>query len=85
VEWRPTYEHPNRVAIRDKQKAAAASRGVPYIDTYAHMAGKISSGEVTAGDDLSWHVAVGNTHLNVAGEQAVADAVYDAFVALGWD
>ena len=81
----PTYEHPNRVAIRDKQKAAAASRGVPYIDTYAHMAGKISFGEVTAGDDLSWHVAVGNTHLNVAGEQAVADAVYDAFVALGWD
>jgi|GEM_PF-2453799 len=72
-------------AIRTKQRAAALSRGVPYIDTYSHMAAKISSGAVTLGDDLSWHVAVGNTHLNVAGEQAIADAVYDAFVALGWD
>ena len=81
----PTYEHPSRLIIRNQQKAAATSRGVPYIDTYAHMAGKITSGEVTLGDDLSWHVAIKNTHLNLAGEQAVADAVHDAFVALGWD
>jgi len=81
----PSYEHPTRLEIRNKQKAAAASRNVHYIDTYAHMAAKVSSGSVTQGDDLSWHVGVGNTHLNVAGEQAVADAVYDAFVALGWD
>ena len=80
-----TTERTAAKAIRDKQRAAAASRGVPYIDTYAHMADKISSGLVTLGDDLSWHVAVGNTHLNVAGEQAVADAVFDAFVSLGWD
>lgn len=81
----PDAEHPGRAAIRVKQKAAAASRNVPYIDVYAHMATKITSGEVTLGDDLAWHVDVGNTHLNIAGEQAVADAVYDAFVALGWN
>lgn len=81
----PTYEHPSRAAIRNLQRAAATSRGVPYIDTYAHMAAQISSGAVTQGDDLAWHVAEGNTHLNIAGEQAIADAVYGAFVALGWD
>ncbi len=81
----PTVQHNSRKKIRDKQLAAATSRNVPYIDTYAHMAGKITSGEVALGDDLSWHVDLGNTHLNVAGEQAVADAVYDAFVSLGWD
>ena len=81
----PAVEHPTRAALRAKQAAAAASRGVPYVDTYTHMAGRITDGEVVQGDDLAWHVGIGNTHLNVAGEQAVADAVYDAFVALGWD
>ena len=81
----PSVEHPTRAEIRAAQFAAATTRNVPFIDTYEHMAQKITSGAVTQGDDLSWHVAVGNTHLNVAGEQAVADAVYDAFVALGWD
>lgn len=81
----PSAEHPTRAAVRAKQLAAATSRNVPYIDTYAHMAGKITAGSVVQGDDLAWHVDVGNTHLNVAGEQAVADAVYDAFVGLGWD
>ena len=80
----PEQQHPSRSALRDKQRAAANSRNVPYIDTYSHMANKIINGEVVAGDDLSWHVDVGNTHLNVAGEQALADAVHDAFVSLGW-
>ncbi len=81
----PTAEHPSRQAIRAKQRAAALSRGVPYIDTYAHMAAKIYAGQVTLGDDLSWHVDISNTHLNVDGEQAVADAIVDAFVTLGWN
>ena len=80
-----TTEHPTRAALRAKQAAAAASTSVPYCDTFAHMRAAVVAGDVVPGDDLSWHVAVGNTHLNAAGEQAVADAVYDAFVAQGWN
>jgi hypothetical protein len=39
---------------------------------------------VAEGDDLAWHVAVGDTHLNPAGEQALANAVRAALVSLGW-
>lgn len=79
-----TTEHPTRAALRALQAAAAASRSVPFCDTLAHMRAAVAAGDVVAGDDLSWHVAVGNTHLNAAGEQAVANAVHDAFVAQGW-
>ncbi len=78
-------EHPNRAALRAKQAAAAASRGVPFCDTFAFMRTAVATGQVTAGDDLSWHVAIGNSHLNAAGEQIIADAVHAAFVAEGWD
>ena len=80
-----TTEHPTRAALRAEQAAAAAAKGVPYCDTFSHMRAAVQAGAVTQGDDLSWHVAIGNTHLNAAGEQAVANAVYDAFVAQGWD
>jgi len=79
-----TTEHPTRATLRAKQRAAATAKSVPYCDTFAHMRAAVIAGDVGAGDDLSWHVAIGNTHLNVAGEQAVANAVYDAFVAEGW-
>lgn len=79
-----TTEHPTRAALRAEQAAAAAAKGVPFCDTFSHMRAAVIAGDVSPGDDLSWHVAVGNTHLNAAGEQAVANAVYDAFVAQGW-
>ena len=79
-----TQESASRAAIRARQSAAATSRGVPYCDTYGHMRNIIQSGAVTEGDDLSWHVAVGDTHLNAAGEAAVAGAVIAQMTALGW-
>lgn len=80
----PTSEHPTRAAIRAKQRAAALSRNMPYCDTYASMAAEVAAGDVVAGDDLAWHVDVGNTHLNAAGEAAVARAVIARMTELGW-
>lgn len=81
----PTQQQSLRAAMRIKQQQAATDENVPYVDTYAHMRDVILSGAVTQGDDLSWHVAAGNTHLNTAGEQALANAVHDAIVGLGWN
>lgn len=77
-------ESASRAVIRAKQAAAAASRGVPYCDTFAHMRDRIIAGDVTEGDDLAWHVAVSDTHLNATGEAAVAAAVISRMTELGW-
>ena len=77
-------EHPSRAAVRAKQRAAAESRSAPFCDSYAYMRGLIQSGEVTEGDDTAWHVDVGDTHLNAAGEAAVAAAVIARMTELGW-
>lgn len=80
----PTSQQSLRASMRLNQQAAATAENVPYVDTYAFMRDMVLNGDVVAGDDLAWHVAVGNTHLNAAGEQALADAVFAAMAALGW-
>ena len=80
----PTVQQTLRGAMRVKQAAAAAASGAVYVDTYAAMRAVILSGAVVQGADLSWHVAVGDTHLNAAGEAALAAVVTAAIVAQGW-
>lgn len=77
----PISEYAN---IRAAQKNAANRLGVPYVDLFLYMGSLISSGAYAQGDDLAWHVAAGNTHLNATGEQIVADAVMATILPLGW-
>ena len=70
--------------LRTKQRAAATQANAVYVDFYDWMRDLIVAGEYTLGDDLAWHVAVGNTHLNNTGEQILADAIYSAIQAQGW-
>ncbi|MXU66259.1 SGNH/GDSL hydrolase family protein [Oceanomicrobium pacificus] len=77
-------EQPLRAGIRAAERAAAQSRGCPYLDLYAGMRDMVTGGDVTAGDDLSWHVAVGDTHLNAAGEAAIGTLLAQELAALGW-
>jgi len=71
-------EQPMRAACRVSQQAAAAAESVLYIDTYAHMRALILSGQVAQGDWAVWHQGASDTHLTVAGEQVLADAVKNA-------
>ncbi|MFQ5622245.1 MAG: GDSL-type esterase/lipase family protein [Paracoccaceae bacterium] len=80
----PTAEQPLRAATRAVQQAAAAAQSAVYVDTYGFMRDRILAGDPAQGDDLSIHVAVGNTHLNAVGEQMLADAVSAKLTALGW-
>jgi lysophospholipase L1-like esterase len=80
----PTAEQSLRAVMRAKQQAAAAAGGAVYVDTYAAMRDMVLAGQVVQGDDLAWHVAVGDTHLNAAGEAALAVPVRAAIQAQGW-
>lgn len=75
-----TVEQPLRAAIRVAQQAAATAKGVKYIDTYAFAAAAITAGDYVQGDWADWHQADMNTHLNVAGEQFLADAILDGII-----
>lgn len=70
--------------LRAKQLAAANAVGAVYVDMYDWMRDLIVAGTYTLGNDLAWHVAVSNTHLNNTGEQIIADAIYSAMQARGW-
>lgn len=70
--------------LRAKQRAAATQYGCPYVDFYDFMRDLIVAGTYTLGDDLAWHVAVGNTHLNNTGEQILANAIYAKMQEQGW-
>ncbi len=80
----PTVQQSLREAMRVKQAAAAVAAGAVFVDTYAAMRDAVVGGAVAQGDDLAWHVAVEDTHLNAAGEAALAAVVTAAIVAQGW-
>jgi hypothetical protein len=42
------------------------------------MRSLIVAGAYTQGDDLAWHVGVGNSHLNATGEQILSDCIMAA-------
>jgi len=73
-----------QAALRASQAAAAASTGAVFIDLYEIMRQLILAGTYTQGDDLAWHVAVGNTHLNATGERILADAFEATMRTQGW-
>ena len=73
-----------QAALRALQAAAAAARGVPFVDLYEWMRQLILAGAYTQGNDLAWHVGVGNQHLNATGERIVSDALTATLVAQGW-
>lgn len=75
---------PKYVALRAQQQAAAAALGAVYVDFHAYMRQLVVNGTYTQGDDLAWHVAVGNQHLNNVGEQILADCLLAAMQAQGW-
>jgi len=63
---------------RTAQAAAAAAKGVTYINTYAYMRALILAGAYVQGSN-SWHVAASDSHLNAIGQRlALAEAVYAA-------
>lgn len=72
------------VALRALQQAAANTLGVPFVDFHAYMQALIVAGTYTQGNDLAWHVAVGNQHLNNTGETILANAIYAAMQSAGW-
>jgi len=73
-----------QAALRSLQAAAAAAKGVPFVNLYEWMRQLILAGTYTQGDDLAWHVAVSNQHLNATGERIVSDALTATLVAQGW-
>lgn len=80
----PSTQPATLIALRGAQQAAAATLGVPYVDTYAYMRQLIIDGVYAQGDDLAWHIAVGDTHLNDTGQIILRDALYATWVAQGW-
>lgn len=76
--------------LRPFQAAAATALAASYpgrvalCDIYTYMRNLIVAGTETA-NSASWHVAGTDQHLNVHGEQIVADAMLDAIVSQdGW-
>lgn len=70
--------------MRVKQKAAADSRGVPYVDTYRFFSSLIRVGSQTQGD-FAGHVADGDAHLNATGEDyQIARGVEQVIRQQGW-
>ena len=72
------------VALRVLQAGAAADLGATFVDFYAAMRALIVAGTYAQGNDLAWHVAAGNTHLNNIGQQILSDAIYAAMQSKGW-
>jgi lysophospholipase L1-like esterase len=79
-----TTPNPNAASIRASQQAAATALSAVYVDLYAFMRALIVAGTYTQGDDLAWHVAVSNAHLNNTGEQILANAFFAALQSQGW-
>ena len=73
-----SVEQPLRADCRAQQASAAALEGVLYVDTYAYMRQAIIDGAVVQGDWAAWHQGPTDTHLNVAGERILADAIKNA-------
>jgi lysophospholipase L1-like esterase len=79
-----TVPNVNAAPVRAAEQAAASALGAVYVDLYAYMRALIVAGTYTQGDDLAWHVAVSNAHLNATGEQILEDAMFAAMQAQGW-
>lgn len=75
--------------LRSAQIAAAAAENVGgavvvYSNTYAFMGALITSGQETQ-NSATWHVSSGDTHLNVLGEQYLAQSILATIQAqTGW-
>ncbi len=75
--------------LRSAQIAAATAENVGgaavvYSDTYAFMGALITSGQETQ-NSASWHFADGDTHLNLLGEQYIAQSILATIQAQsGW-
>jgi lysophospholipase L1-like esterase len=77
--------------VRVEQAAAAVNlaaanptKDVIFVDLHAYLKALITGGTVTQGNDVAWHVAVGDQHFNTTGQQYVANAIYAAIAAAGW-
>lgn len=70
--------------LRLKQKRAAYIESLPYVDLHGYMQQLLIDNPSDIGNDTLWNVATGNTHLNAAGEQVVADAIFRKIKSLGW-
>lgn len=77
--------------VRVKQAAAAVAlaaanptKKVIFVNLHAYLKALITGGTVTQGNDVAWHVAVGDQHFNTTGQQYVANAIYAAIAAAGW-
>lgn len=77
-------ERAAEAALRDIQEAAAANAGAKFVSFYDWMKQLILDGQYAAGDDLAWHVGIGDQHLNEVGESILADAIEAAIREEGW-
>ncbi len=77
-------ENVSAAASRAEQLEAALAMGVAPLSLYTYMRQLIVDGAYTQGDDLAWHVGIGNSHLNATGHAVLAAALVACIVAQEW-